>query len=440
MNTEEGLKREIGLWGFTANIINIVIGSGIFVLPALVSEGLGSAGILAYLFCGFLITIIMLCFAEAGSKVTTTGGAYAYIEVAFGKYFGFLTTNMLVFGTSLMATAAVANALANTLSYLFPIFSEPLFRAGFFILLFSGLATINIIGVKQGIRLIKFTTIAKIAPLLLLIIWGSTQIAFDNLLWHKDPSFNDIGKISLILFFAFQGAESSLSVGGEVRNPKKTVPKGIMLSFIIILLLYIAIQVVSQGILGDSFSSFKTAPLAEVANRIMGPVGITIMIAGAAISMFGYLSSDSLNMPRVLFRSSIDRVIPIKPLSAVHSKFATPYIAVITFTSLGCFFSITGEFKQLAIFSSSSVLLVYLGVALAVIKLRFNKTPDPAAFIIPGGYAVPILSIITILWFLSNLNSQEMMGIVIMISILSLVYLGIKLFKLDKQGIDSSKA
>lgn len=436
MNTEEGLKREIGLWGLTANIINIVIGSGIFVLPALVSEGLRSAGILAYLFCGFLITVIMLCFAEAGSKVTTTGGAYAYIETAFGKYFGFLTMNLLVFGTSLMATAAVANAMANTLSYIFPIFNEIFFRAGFFITLFSGFAIINIIGVKKGITLIKFTTIAKIAPLLLLIIWGSTQIAFENLLWQKAPALNDVGKISLILFFAFQGAEGSLSVGGEVKNPKKTIPKGIMLSFLIILVLYIAIQLVSQGILGDSFSNYKAAPLAEVAKRIMGPFGITLMIAGAAISMFGYLSSDTLNMPRVLFRSAKDQVIPIKPLSLVHPKFATPYISVIIYISLSCFFSITGEFKQLAIFSSSSVLLVYLGVALAVIKLRLKKDNDIASFRIPGGYAIPVLAIITIIWFLSNLTTEEMIGIVVFIAILSALYLAIKYLKLKKEVVE----
>lgn len=435
MSTEEGLKREIGLFGLTSNIINIVIGSGIFVLPAIVSEGLGAAGILAYLFCGFLITIIMLCFAEAGSKVTTTGGAYAYIEVAFGKYFGFLTTNLLIFGTSLMATAAVANALANTLSYIFPIFTETLFRAGFFITIFAGLATINIIGVKKGIGLIKFTTIAKIAPLLLLVLWGSAEVVVENLRWQQEPAFSDIGKISLILFFAFQGAESSLSVGGEVKNPKKNVPRGILLSFLVILVLYIAIQVVAQGVLGNSFAEYKTAPLAEVAKRIMGPVGVTIMIAGAAISMFGYLSSDNLNMPRVLFRSSIDNVIPIKPLSYVHSKFATPYIAVIVFTSLGCFFSITGEFKTLAIFSSSSVLLVYLGVALAVIKLRLQKVGDSSTFKIPGGFIIPILSVITILWFLSNLTLEEMKGITIFIAILSALYLLIYITNKRKKNI-----
>lgn len=429
MKTDEGLKREIGTLGLTANIINLVVGSGIFVLPAMVSEGLGSAGILAYLFCGFLITLIMLCFAEAGSKITVTGGAYAYIEAAFGQYFGFLTTNLLIFGTSLMATAAVANALVNTLAYLMPIFHETYFRIGFLVVIFTGLATVNVIGVKKGITLIKFTTIAKLLPLLLLVLWGSTTVSPSNLAWQNIPAVGDIAKISLLLFFAFQGAESSLSVGGEVKNPRRTVPKGILIGFLVILILYISIQLVAQGVLGDSFSSFKDAPLAEVAKRVMGPFGVTLMILGAAISMFGYLSGDTLNMPRVLFRSAKDMIIPLKPLSKVHPKFATPYIAVITYTGLGCFFAITGEFRQLAILSSSSVLLVYLGVALSVLKLRSHEKTDQKTFRIPGGFIVPILSVITILWFLSSLTSQEKIGILVALAILSLIYFLLKLVK-----------
>lgn len=432
MNTDEGLKREIGLWGLTANIINVVIGSGIFVLPAIVSEGLGASGILAYLFCGFLMTIIMLCFAEVGSKITLTGGAYAYIETAFGKYFGFLTTNLFIFGASLMGAAAVSNALANTLSYLFPIFKDPVFRAGFFIFILGGLAVINVIGVKQGITVVKLTTLAKLTPLLILVIWGSTGVSAENLVWDKVPSFNEIGTISLILFFAFQGAENSFSVSGEVQNPKKIIPKGILISFSIILLLYIAVQVVSQGILGDSFSDYKAAPLAEVARRIMGPSGVTLIIIGASVSMFGYLSGDVINMPRVLFRSAKDGVIPVKPLALVHPKFATPYISVISFTALACFFAITGEFEHLAMLSSSSVLLIYLGVALAVIKLRLSGKNDSSAFKIPGGYVVPILSVITILWFLSNLATEKMIGMVIAIAILSLAYYVIKFFRFDR--------
>ncbi|HOY39850.1 MAG: amino acid permease [Bacteroidales bacterium] len=433
MLTNEGLRRDVGLWGLTANIVNVVIGSGIFVLPALVAAGLGAAGILAYLFCGFLISIIMLCFAEVGSKITVTGGAYAYIEAAFGKYFGFLAACLLIFGACLMATAAVANAMADMLSCIWPVFSNQSFRVFFFVALFSGFTIINIVGIKQGITLIIITTIVKLAPLLLLVIWGSTEIVPSNLLWHGFPAVSDIGKVSLLLFFAFQGAESSLSVSGEVKNAHKTIPKGILLSFLIILVFYISIQLVAQGVLGNAFAGFSEAPLAEVASRLMGPAGLTLMIAGASVSMFGYLTSDTLNIPRVLFRSSIDKVIPVKPLAMVHKRYATPYIAVISYSALGCLFAITGEFKQLAILSSASVLLVYLGVSLSVIKLRRSVKPEHRTFRIPGGYAIPILSSATIIWFLSNLTHQEMAGMGIALVLLSITYIAIRLLRKQSQ-------
>ena len=433
MNTDEGLKRQIGVWGLTSNIINTIIGAGIFVLPAIVSEDLGAAGLLAYLFCGFLITMILLCFAEVGSKVTTSGGAYAYIDAAFGKYFGFITTNLFIFGASLMATAAVANAVADALADVFPVFANELFRIIFFIALFSGLTIINVRGVSQGITLVKITTVAKLTPLLLFILIGIPHVKADNLSWSHTPSLESFGKASLLLFFAFQGAENSLSVSGEVKNPGKTVPKSILLSAISVLVIYLAVQLVAQGVVGSSLSGFKGAPLAEVAKRIAGPLGQTVMILGAAISMFGYLSSDILNMPRVLFRSSKDNVIPIKSLAKVHPRFATPYIAIISFTALGCFLSITGGFKQLAILSTSSVLLIYLGVALSVIKPRVKKPPGESSFRIPGGYMVPVISVVIILWFLTNLAFKEVSYMVAFIALLSLIYLIIRYVNAGKQ-------
>ena len=433
MTTDEGLKREVGTWGLTFNIINVVIGSGIFILPAIVSEGLGPSGIFAYIICAVLISLVMLCFAELGSKITITGGAYKYIETAFGRYFGFLTTNLFIFGASLMAAAAVANAMADTLSYLLPIFINKTFRIGFFISMFGGLTIINVIGIKQGITLVKITTISKLIPILILIILGIKSIVPANLTIHHMPPLSEFGKVSVILFFAFQGAENSLSIGGEVKNPQRTFPRAILFSFLIILVIYLAVQIISQGVLGNSFLNFKQAPLAEVARRVVGPFGVTLITVGAAISMFGYLSSDTMNMPRVLFRSALDNIIPIKPLSRVHKKFHTPYFSVISFTVLGCFFAIVGEFKQLAILASASVLLIYLGVALATIKLR-SKTTNINNFKIYGGYTIPILAIITILWFLSSLGLNEKIGITVYILVLTLIYFGLKLLQPAKVG------
>src|SRR5450432_3459225 len=120
----EALKREIGVFGLASNQINIIVGAGIFVLPAIVAARLGTAGIIAYLFCGVLLSLIMLCYAEIGSKIVVTGGSYAYIESTFGKYAGFLTANIFVLGACITADAAVANALADTIAFALPVFKE----------------------------------------------------------------------------------------------------------------------------------------------------------------------------------------------------------------------------------------------------------------------------------------------------------------------------
>lgn len=174
---EEGLKRTIGVWGLSANMINIIVGAGIFVLPATVAAGLGSASVLAYLFCGILIALVMLCFAEAGSEVTDSGGPYTYIESAFGPYFGFLTAILFLVST-LSADAAVANAVADVLSGWFPVLNEQWLRVIFFLMIFGLLAFINIRGVRQGLGLVIITTIAKLTPLLVIILIGRRFTGF----------------------------------------------------------------------------------------------------------------------------------------------------------------------------------------------------------------------------------------------------------------------
>jgi basic amino acid/polyamine antiporter, APA family len=425
IKTPEGLTREIGVFGLSANVINSVVGAGIFVLPAIVAEKLGSASILAYLFCGMLMTCIMLCFAEVGSKVTRSGGAYSYIEIAFGKYVGFLALNLFVLGVTVLACAAIANAMTDTLSYLIPVLNNKVFRIFFLFFIFCGLAILNSRGVKQGIMLVKITTIMKLTPLLLLVLVGSGSIEASNLEWIETPSLSSIGQISLVLFFAFQGAENSLSVGGEIRKPDRTIPLGILIAFLIIFALYISIQLIAQGVLGESLADFKAAPLAEVARKIMGPHGITLIIIGASISMFGYLSGDTLNMPRVIYAAARDGVLPIKLLSKIHTRFATPFISIIVFTSLGFVFAVVGEFRQLAILSSASILLIYLGVTLSLLKLRSQEEKQSKGFRVAGGFAIPLFTIVTILWLLSNMSSNELISIGIFISALTVIYFAV---------------
>jgi amino acid transporter len=423
LQKEEGLQRTIGVWGLSANIVNIVIGAGIFVLPAIVAAGLGSASLIAYLFCGLLIALIMLCFAEAGSEVTDSGGPYTYIESAFGKYAGFLTANLFLIAI-LAAGGAIANAVADILVDYIPILDVPSGRILFFMLTFGFFAWINIRGVRLGIGLVVITTIAKLIPLLLLVFIGWKEVTATNLLWDTLPEAGSIGQMSLILFFAFMGAEVGLSVGGEVKHPQKTIPRAIFIGIGGIMLLYILIQTVSIGVLGTELANYRENPLAEVGGRIFGPAGLTIISVGAAVSIFGNLNGGILNMPRVLFAAARDRVIPPAALAKVHPVYKTPYVSIILFTSAAFVLASFGGFQILATVSSAISLIVYLGVVLAVIRLRKLLPNHSQSFKVPGGYTIPGIATLIILWFLSHLTGQEAAGIIILIAILTAVYFG----------------
>lgn len=425
---DEGLKREIGTWGLVANSVNIIVGAGIFILPVLVAEKLGAGSMAAYAICGGLMIMIMLCFVEAGSRVTISGGAYSYIETAFGKYAGFLTANIFIFGAGITANAAVANGLADTLSYFFPLFRGQMFRIGFFGIIFSFLAYFNVRGVRNAVMIVKINTVAKLLPLLLIIIAGWFFIDKPEVKFNGGNSLDDIGQVSLILLFAFVGAETALNVGGEIRNPEKTVRKGIMISIILVAVLYILIQVIVQSILGPSITQHREAPLAETARVMFGNTGAIIVVVGATFSMFGNISGMVLNMPRILFAASRDGVIPVRALSAIHPVFRTPYISVVIYAALGFIFASIGEFRQLAMLSSASYMLIYLGVILSVMKLRSKGVNGSKG----TGYVVPLVSAIVILWVLSKLPVNELTGMVIFISILSLIYFLIQIFRKQK--------
>lgn len=429
MNDDEGLKREIGLWGLVANSINIIIGAGIFILPVVVADKLGPVSFWAYLICGFLMILIMLCFAEVGTIITRTGGAYSYIETAFGRYTGFLTTNIFVFGAAIMANAAVANGLLNTLAYFIPFFKVQLVRIAFFLFLFTGLAFFNIRGVRQAIIIVKLNTIAKLVPLLMIALFGWLFFINPENTSVNALSSSTIGEISLILLFAFVGAETALNVCGEIKNPEKTIPMGIMLSMSIVVVLYILIQVSVQGILGSSITDYSDAPLAEVGRRMFGQTGATIVLLGALFSMFGNISSMVLNMPRILFAAARDKVLQPQILANVHPVFKTPYVSIIVYAALGFIFSSVGEFKQLAMLSSASYLMIYLGVILAMTRFRMRKSFKKPSYKVPGGFLIPLISIFTIIWLLSNLPVKELFSMALFIILLTIAYLALKFLK-----------
>lgn len=421
-NADEGLKHVIGVPGLTLAIVNSTIGAGIFALPAIVSIEMGAFGIYGYVFCSIMLAAIMLCYAEIGCMVTTSGGSYAYVEAAFGIFPGYIVNWLYFFGWSILGSAALMNIIADSLTVLMPAFAYPFNRAILFSILIGSIILINIRGAKQGIGFVKMITVIKLLPLLAIIIFGFNYVKGNNLSWEQVPSLKTFGDTMLILFFAFAGFETSLGVSGELKDPKRTVPMSIGLGGLIVLIIYMLLQTVTQGVLGAHMPQYKDAPLAAVANTIIGPVGASILLVTAAVSCFGSVTADIMATSRSLFAGAHSGLLP-KFLGTVHSRFATPYLAIITYGSLVFIFSISGGFSQLAILASAAILLVYLAVILATIKLRREKKEEQEkSFRAPGGLIAPLLGLVTIVWLLTSLRKWEILSTLIFIAAICVLY------------------
>lgn len=418
--SEGSLVRALGIWGLAANIVNVTIGGGIFRLPAAAAAVLGPAAPAAYVVCAVAMGLIVLCFAEAGSRVSLTGGLYAYVEVAFGPLVGFLTGAMLWAGVT-AATAAVSSFFADALTALIPALAAGHARAVSLIVVLVSLAALNVAGVRGANRFNVVMTVAKLLPLLLLIVVGIASVKTQNLRWHATPATSDVARASTVLLFAFLGVETALVPGGEVRDSARTVPRAIFIAMAGVTLLYLAVQIVSQGILGPSLAGQKT-PLAEAAAVALGAPGRTLILVGSTVSMFGYVSGMTLAVPRMLFAFGRDGFLPA-PLAAVHARFRTPHVAIIVQSLIVIALAVSGSFEKLAIIANGSVLLVYGACCLAVIELRRRKVQEGGTpFRVPFAAAIPMLATLIIIWLLTSLTGDEWKALLVVLAVAIVVY------------------
>jgi amino acid transporter len=284
------------------------------------------------------------------------------------------------------------------------------------------LTAMNVRGVKAGVRLYIFNTLIKLVPLLLLLGAGLFVINFENLTIPEWPSVASIGTSSILLFYAFTGAESALSVSGEIKNPAKTVPLGLLLGIGGLLVLYIGLQTVAQGVLGPELAKNTEAPLVAVATEVFGDWGGKMLIAAVIISIYSTLSGDMLGGPRIIFASSLDNNLP-RFLGKVHTKYKTPHIAIIFFAIVVCVFALSGTFKYLAVVATGSLLLIYLGVSLAVLRLRKRDgLPKDSEFRLPFGPVIPLLSCAIVGWLLLQLPLDEAVSIAVLIGACVAIY------------------
>ena len=365
--------------------------------------------------------LIVLCIAEAGSRVSLTGGPYAYVETAFGPFVGFLS-GVLLWLTGTTALAAVATIFADNLAQLVPALAVSANRAVFIVIVFAGLAAINVRGVRQGAAVNTASTVVKLVPLLLLLTAGLLVVHPENLRITAMPAGGDLSRASIFLIFAFAGIESALVPSGEVKDPATTVPRAVFIAMAGITVLYILLHIVAQGVLGPDLVGSKT-PLADAAGRVFGPWGKSLLAVGVVLSTFGYLAGMTLAVPRALFAFGRDGFLPAK-LADVHPRFHTPWIAIVVQTIVVALLATTNGFERLAIIANVSALLVYFSCCVASWELRRRGIRgEGTPYRVPGGPLVPVLACLVIMLLLSSITAQEWYVLVVVLGVAAFIYL-----------------
>lgn len=400
-------------------IINGVIGSGIFGLPAKVFKETGVYSIAAFGVCAVAVFVIILCFAEVSSRFHKTGGPYLYALSSFGPLPAFLT-GWLLLVTRFITYAALINLLVTYLSVFSPWFTRSGPKTITIVSLTLLLAYLNHTGIKNSTRINNFLTIGKLLPLLLFIGVGFFFIQPDNYELQKAPGFTSFSSTVLLLVFAFGGFESVLVNSGEVKNPEKNLPFALLLATLVIAIIYILIQIVSIGTLPSLATAEK--PLADAASLFMDKGGAAIIAAGAVISVAGTLNAIMLVGSRLPFAFSQEKQFP-QLFSFIHPKYKTPTWSLLLFMSITIAVSLNYSFLSAASLSAITRVMIY-GIVCATLIILRRKNPGQSGFYkIKYGKLIAAGGIGITLWLLSSSKLRELRDIGIAIAAGLLVYI-----------------
>lgn len=416
---DHGLIRALGALGLAAAIANTVIGGGIFALPSAMAKAVGTAAPFYYIACAVAVGAVAVCFAEAGSRVSVSGGVSGGVEAAFGRYAGFITSVMIWLGSAL-AAAGIAAAIADAVAKAAPTFHDPIWRGALIAGLMATLAAINVRGVRAGSGLVILTVSLKLVPLLALVLLGGLHVNLAQITGGAPPKA-DIGRAMLLGVFAFMGMETALGVSGEVKSPHRNVPLGLLGALGAITILYILIQLVAEGLLGPELKSSAT-PLVDAAAKIH-PALAGLLLVGAVVSMLGYMTSDILSAPRFLYGMARDGQLP-SALARVNPATHTPNLAIATHAVLVGGLAISGAFAELVVLSTLVTVVAYIAGCLAAVRLQGRGVAThgaPLNFRFTGAAAA--VGVISMVWLAFQGTWQEVAAVAAAIAIASVVYL-----------------
>jgi len=388
------LKRDISRLGFAAITLNSVIGAGIFGLPAVAAARAGDFSPWMFVICGVLTLTIVLSFARASSLVRETGGVIVYASHAFGSFVGF-QTGWLTYLSRVTSQAANANLLVTYLSWFWAPLDVHPWRGLALTLILGGLTWLNVVGVRNSMVAIYAFTVAKLLPLSLLILFGLGQVSPADLFGADWPEAGELGSTILVLLYAFVGFEGTVVNAGEGRNPRRDLPRALLLTTIAIAVFYFLIQWVSFANL-PGLADSRTA-LADVAGVLFGAAGATLLTLGAVFSIGGNLMTGIFSAPRMTWALGLDGALP-RWFAGVHPRHHTPHHSIWFYGIAAIALGLTGTFVWLAVMSTLVRLMAYMISIAALPRLaRITDAPEKA-FPLPGGMLIPGIALLLCLW------------------------------------------
>jgi len=279
---------------------------------------------------------------------------------------------------------------------------------------YASLCVLNARGVRIGARAIMAVAIVKLLPLILLATLGLLYIHASNLHVATAPNLTTIGSSMVLVIFAYSGMETALTPSGEIADPSRVVPKATLAAIVFVVVLYVALQVVAQGLLGTALAG-NTAPLAAAAGAIM-PGFYQVLLLTASISLLGWFQSDLLGSSRLLYAMARDGYLPA-PLARITAKHRVPLIAVVTHAAIACLLALRGSFAGLVMLSGGAVCLVYIGVCAAAWRLQQRNQNDQVGrtqgtpFVLRGGPLIPLIAGAGLVLILTTLQRLEWLAI-----------------------------
>jgi len=399
------LVRVIGKWSLAALTINCVIGSSVFGLPPKIAALVGRQSPWAVVLAGLLMGVIMACFAEVASYFSNAGGPYLYARAAFGPLLGIQTGWMFCLA-QLTAPAANANLFVTYLAEFWPGALQPFARLLILTLLIGVLALVNYRGVQTGIRVSNVFTIAKLLPLVFVILAGFAYILRAHPSAVTLPSApGGWSRALLTLVFFYGGFEAALAPMGEAQNPRRDPAFALLAALLVCIAIYSLIQWVVITILPDPIHSER--PLAELARITLGRGGAAFVALAALATLYGYLSAKILTVPRIPFAIAEQGDFP-SIFASIHPRFRTPHVSITVFALLTWLLAVFGSFEW-NVTLSAIARLFYYAIGCAALPTLRRARPGQALFHLPAGPVFSVAGILICLLLLSSIERANLL-------------------------------